>query len=101
MSGLQYTYAADHPAARGHFPDNPVIPGAVLLSDAVQAVGAAMGANCATFRVIAAKFLSFVRPGEAVTVEYASTRDGAEFVCRVEARVVLSGKIAWSGAKDA
>jgi 3-hydroxyacyl-[acyl-carrier-protein] dehydratase len=91
-------YAANHPASEDHFPGNPVIPGAVVLSDAVAAVQAATGAPGAPFCVRSAKFLSFVRPGESVTIEYEGTgASGTDFVCRVDERPVLSGKIVWTG----
>jgi 3-hydroxymyristoyl/3-hydroxydecanoyl-(acyl carrier protein) dehydratase len=54
--------AQDHPAAEGHFPGNPIIPGAVLLAE----VAAAIGGQCRELR--AAKFLRPVRPGERLLI---------------------------------
>lgn len=97
MPSLESIYAADHPAAQGHFPGNPVIPGAVLLSDTVQAVAAALHADASHCRVSLAKFLSFARPGDSMTIDYTDTRgQGAEFVCSVAGRAVLSGKVTWA-----
>ncbi len=38
MSGMQYSLeiSADHPAFAGHFPNFPVLPGAVLLDEALK-----------------------------------------------------------------
>jgi 3-hydroxymyristoyl/3-hydroxydecanoyl-(acyl carrier protein) dehydratase len=30
-SSYEYTIAADHPCFAGHFPDNPIIPGVIIL----------------------------------------------------------------------
>jgi 3-hydroxymyristoyl/3-hydroxydecanoyl-(acyl carrier protein) dehydratase len=53
-------FPADHPAAAGHFPANPIIPGALLLDEVVAIAGE--GRGVAVIR--AAKFLRPVRPGD-------------------------------------
>lgn len=65
---------ADHPAYAGHFPGMPVLPGVVLLDEALHAIGA-----CGTDRawtVTSFKFLSPVTPGESLEIEY-EIADGA------------------------
>ena len=96
MPRLHSALSSDHPAARGHFPGNPVIPGAVLLSDTVRAIAEALGADLSCCRVSAAKFRSFARPGDGMTIDYTGSRDqGAEFTCSVDGRTVLTGNVAW------
>ena len=96
MARLERTFAPDHPAAQGHFPGNPVIPGALLLSETVQAVAAALEIELSQCRIGTAKFLSAARPGDRVTIEFAVSRpDRAEFVCSVAGRTVLTGNVTW------
>jgi 3-hydroxyacyl-[acyl-carrier-protein] dehydratase len=59
-------FPLDDPAAEGHFPGNPIIPGAALLREVVNAVSPARGMICHEIR--SAKFLRPVRPGDQVTI---------------------------------
>jgi 3-hydroxymyristoyl/3-hydroxydecanoyl-(acyl carrier protein) dehydratase len=34
------SFAPDHPTAAGHFPGNPILPGALLLDEVVLAIAA-------------------------------------------------------------
>jgi 3-hydroxyacyl-[acyl-carrier-protein] dehydratase len=80
--------AADHPAANGHFPGNPIIPGAVLLREIVAAIaipGAAPGGDAPWCRGIrSAKFHHPVRPGETIVVSWTARGEGeVRFSCSV------------------
>ena len=59
-------WAADHPAANGHFPGDPIIPGALLLAEALRLAERVTGRDFTRCRVSSAKFPSPCRPGEAV-----------------------------------
>jgi len=76
-------FAPDHPTAAGHFPSNPIIPGALLLDEVVRAVaGDPTGDGEVVIR--AAKFFRPVRPGETVVVRWQSQAAGKiKFECRV------------------
>jgi 3-hydroxymyristoyl/3-hydroxydecanoyl-(acyl carrier protein) dehydratase len=65
----QIVFAADHPAFAGHFPGTPIVPGVLLLAEAIDrlAGGAAPLLDCS--RILSAKFLRPVHPGEVVDVE--------------------------------
>ena len=81
----------DHPASRGHFPGNPVIPGAVLLSEVIQAIEAGLGVGLVPFQIASAKFLRPTRPGDRVLIEFSRTAGGEiRFACAVEGRPVLT-----------
>jgi 3-hydroxymyristoyl/3-hydroxydecanoyl-(acyl carrier protein) dehydratase len=58
--------APDHPAFAGHFPDRPLLPGALLLAEVMEAARAAPGPArrlAAAGTLAAAKFLAPVPPG--------------------------------------
>ena len=74
-------FAADHPAALGHFPGNPIIPGAFLLREIVRAIALAHpGQVCRALS--AAKFLHPVRPGQGVAITWTGAGSGEiRFTC--------------------
>lgn len=76
---------ADHPAYAGHFPGQPILPGVVLLDAALHALASQQGGaeKGGAVQLNAAKFLSPVRPGEALTLHVtASPAGGVRFEIR-------------------
>ena len=63
MATLRQRLRGDHPAAHGHFPGNPVIPAAVLLSETLALIEAGLGMPLAPYRIRRAKFPHPARPG--------------------------------------
>jgi 3-hydroxymyristoyl/3-hydroxydecanoyl-(acyl carrier protein) dehydratase len=87
-------FAADEPSARGHFPGNPIIPGAVLLREVVRAVAADNGMVCSGVR--SARFFHPVRPGDRIVIAWEEKRDGEfAFTCSTASpdRRVLAGTL--------
>ena len=93
MNALEFDFAADHPAARGHFPGNPMIPGAVLLSETLRVVGAALGTDLSRCAVRSAKFPSPSRPGDRVEIDLSASGAAISLVCSVSGRTVLKAEI--------
>ncbi len=88
----ELTIAADHPVYSGHFPDFPILPGAVLLDAALAEIARSRGIDITQWRIASAKFQGAVRPGDALTLEHTAP-DGAtvRFTVRSAARAVASG----------
>jgi 3-hydroxyacyl-[acyl-carrier-protein] dehydratase len=78
---------AAHPAAHGHFPGNPIVPGAVLLTEILAAIPAE------TRGIRSAKFLAPVRPGDCLLIRWRAGRAGEiEFEARLaDGRLALAG----------
>jgi 3-hydroxyacyl-[acyl-carrier-protein] dehydratase len=95
--------AADHPAYAGHFPGMPVLPGVVLLDEALHALEQAAGDGVKLrWQVATAKFQSVVRPGEALTLEHQKLPNGSvRFTIRTADRTVASGIFVSSGPQAA
>jgi 3-hydroxyacyl-[acyl-carrier-protein] dehydratase len=76
-------FAADHATAAGHFPGNPIIPGALLLDEIVHAItGHADNSRAIVIR--SAKFFRPVRPGESILLQWhALANDAISFECHV------------------
>ncbi len=73
-------FASDHPTAAGHFPSDPMIPGALLLDEVVTAIAG----DAKAVKIHAAKFLNVVRPGARVNLRWQALTGGAiRFECRL------------------
>lgn len=91
MPSLQIPLAADHPAFTGHFPGRPIVPGVVLLDQAILLVEAAE-AVCIK-RVAIAKFLSPAGPGEELWLDYTRADRALRFEIRGHDRKIASGRL--------
>jgi 3-hydroxymyristoyl/3-hydroxydecanoyl-(acyl carrier protein) dehydratase len=95
LAAAARSFPPDHPAALGHFPGNPLIPGAVLLAGTLQEIEAGLGVSLSSCRIRSAKFFAPVRPGDRVTIEYSRPRGNAiRFDCKIDGRTVLRGEVA-------
>jgi 3-hydroxyacyl-[acyl-carrier-protein] dehydratase len=85
---------ADHPSAEGHFPDNPVVPAAVLLDEILAIIERAYGGSQLPWAVKSAKFLHPVRPGHQLAIEFTGApAGGIRFRCRLGELEVVSGLV--------
>jgi 3-hydroxymyristoyl/3-hydroxydecanoyl-(acyl carrier protein) dehydratase len=93
---LALSVPTDHPAYVGHFPGQPVLPGVVLLDQALHALAAGQGLDAAVGQLKSAKFPSPVQPGEALSLNYAATEAGIfRFEVLAGDRVAASGVFAF------
>jgi 3-hydroxymyristoyl/3-hydroxydecanoyl-(acyl carrier protein) dehydratase len=82
--------AADHPAFAGHFPDRPIVPGALLIDLAIRAVEQATQRHVAS--IAQAKFLSPALPGEALVLAFDASGNGVRFEIESGDRKLASGR---------
>ena len=78
-----------HPSLGGHFPDHPIVPGVVILNEIMESIREDSSIPIRFLGVPAAKFLSPLRPGEALVIQI--DEDGAgstSFLCTVGTRIV-------------
>lgn len=94
MSTIECFFAPDHPAAQGHFPGNPIIPGAVLLAEALRLIEGELGRSLSPLEIRAAKFFRPTRPGDRVVIEFTGSAPGEiRFACSVRGSKVLDGQL--------
>jgi 3-hydroxymyristoyl/3-hydroxydecanoyl-(acyl carrier protein) dehydratase len=87
-------FSIDHPTGAGHFPGNPIIPGALLLAEVLRCIEQTEGADYTSCNVKAAKFLHPARPGDTVQIVYTRSERGTiEFQCDVAGTKVLTGAV--------
>lgn len=94
-NSLEIDFAADHPTAAGHFPGNPILPGALLLDAVLIAItGGADGNNRAGLSVRSVKFLRAVRPGSRLKIVWEVKGENIQFACSL----AETGETAMTGA---
>ncbi len=102
---LTHEVPPDHPAFAGHFPGQPLLPGALLLAEVLEAVQGvpALAARLGPQPSLgAAKFLAPVRPGSMLTIDLipeTGASRGLRFEVRSAEVVVASGR--WTPSPDA
>lgn len=87
----EFSIPASHPSLPGHFPDNPIVPGVVILQQVEIAFQGWQGDT-----VISAwpqiKFLQPVLPDHKIEVKFdLKNNQQAEFNCTSAGKVVASG----------
>ncbi len=94
MNRASLHFPADHPCGAGHFPGNPIIPGALLMAEALRVIAGEAGIRVEACNVKSAKFFHPVRPGDTVAIEF-SIAPGNEvrFQCAVGDAKVMAGVV--------
>jgi acyl-CoA synthetase (AMP-forming)/AMP-acid ligase II len=94
----------EHPAFAGHFPGQPLLPGALLLSEVLEAIRGvpALSARLGAQPTLgAAKFLAPVRPGSVLVIDLVpetGASRGLRFEVRCDGVLAASGR--WTPAAD-
>ena len=89
------TIPDDHPAFAGHFPGTPIVPGVVLLDEALFAIQTADGLSLAACRIASAKFFHPVGPGATLVVRHQTLANGSiQFDIMDGPRKICSGSLA-------
>lgn len=92
MDHVDIVFARDHPSAAGHFPGNPIVPGALLLSEVIAAWEALIASPVEKTTIKVAKFLSPTRPGDTVSIQFERLNPASvKFNCTVKGMPVMSG----------
>jgi 3-hydroxymyristoyl/3-hydroxydecanoyl-(acyl carrier protein) dehydratase len=91
----EHVVPRDHPAFEGHFPGEPVLPGVVLLAEALALIEADTGIAADGWTLESGKFHGVVGPGARLEfVHRAHGGNGRRFEVREEGRLVASGVLA-------
>lgn len=89
-----WTVPADHPAFPGHFPGRPIVPGVVLLDQAILFAEQLLERQGLNWQVGNAKFFSPVQPLEVLIFALESKPSGSiAFTVRCAERNIASGSL--------
>jgi 3-hydroxyacyl-[acyl-carrier-protein] dehydratase len=88
---------ADHPAFAGHFPGRPIVPGVVLLDEAIQAIAADTG-HTGGWNIASVKFLHPLGPDAHVVIQHETLTSGAiRFDIVQGERIIVTGSLTVRG----
>ena len=95
-------FAGDEPYFEGHFPDGPVVPGAVLLDEAWELLDEGLGGYAGEAEILSAKFPGSAIPDEPCHFRLSASGAGRVRVeCRQADRTVMRATVAaMSGTRD-
>ena len=93
----EFRIRADEPAVDGHFPGNPIVPGAVLLREVLRILSPHPDAALSDIR--SARFFHPVRPGGCMVLRWELQADGniAFRCCTAASGMELAERCAFSG----
>ncbi len=90
---VRRTIAADHPCLPGHFPGDPIVPGAVILDEVTRALREWRQSLHLT-GIPAVKFLAPLRPEQQFAVIFSARSElEFEFSCHHEGQVIARGRL--------
>lgn len=90
-----WTLPPDHPVFAGHFPGHPIIPGALLLDQAVQLASAQLDVPAGSLKIGNAKFLHPAGPGEVLQFAFNRKPNGSIlFTIHSDSTQIATGTLA-------
>ena len=90
--------ARDHPSFEGHFPGHPILPGVLLLAEAMAAIQAATSTAAVDWALDNVKFVGAVEPGARLAIIHGmQPSGGVRFEIRDGERLVASGALSRAG----
>jgi 3-hydroxyacyl-[acyl-carrier-protein] dehydratase len=81
--------APDHPALAGHFPGDPIVPGALLLDEALHSIDP----QATHWRISSVKFHRIVRPDETLQLQWHSEGGQLRLEIRIGEALVMSATL--------
>ena len=82
----------DHPCLAGHFPGNPVVPGTLILQNILRALAEKWPAVRVS-RVVTAKFLAPLKPGEQYSMRITRQPGVVNFECSRNGVLLATGRL--------
>lgn len=113
---VTFEFPREHPALRGHFPGNPVVPAVLILDEVLHRLesaarpdgagvdrraAAAPSVPASCWQIGSAKFHRPVRPGEPLALELEQRHDGGvRFSVRSSGQLIAQGVLRRAGERS-
>jgi|MGYP000941000828 3-hydroxyacyl-[acyl-carrier-protein] dehydratase len=92
MTEIRWTVPAAHPAFAGHFPGRPILPGVVLVDQAMRLAASVITPGLVIRGLGNAKFFQPVTPGTSLLFRYPpATATALRFEIQADERIIASG----------
>lgn len=89
-----FAVARDHPSFDGHFPGAPVLPGVVILAEALARIAQATSIPASAWKIETVKFHGAVAPGAALEITHSANGAQAHrFEVHEGPRLITSGTL--------
>jgi 3-hydroxyacyl-[acyl-carrier-protein] dehydratase len=90
---LVVTIPPGHPSLAGHFPGNPIVPGAVIMAE-ISAAASERFPDLRVKGVRRAKFLAPVKPGQQLQIHLQQRSGGdIDFECTLDTGPCITGSL--------
>lgn len=88
-----FTIQASHPSLKGHFPDNPIVPGVVILDEVINIVKT-LKPELTVTAIPMVKFIHLLMAEQQVTVEITEKSDNKiSFNCTHDETKLVTGQM--------
>ncbi|CAC9588141.1 hypothetical protein [uncultured Gammaproteobacteria bacterium] len=93
MCSLSFSVDSMHPSIPGHFPGNPVVPGAVIIENVIQAFSKLHGVQQVTY-LSTVKFMKPILLNQKITIHFQNVSTGLiSFKCTYGDKVSVLGRL--------
>lgn len=82
----------DHRSLTGHFPDNPVVPGTLILDRVCRVVETHFN-NSTLMEVRKVKFIKPLQVGHPFFIKLKRVSEGLDFTCNQHASLIVNGNL--------
>jgi 3-hydroxyacyl-[acyl-carrier-protein] dehydratase len=90
-------YSLKHPATEGHFDGRPILPGVAILEDVLSEIRSqnrlqGWDFDCNTYKVVSAKFMAPIIPGDHIEVGLTKVNTRINFECKRLPELTVAAK---------
>ena len=95
---MEFTFiiSKSHPSLAGHFPENPLVPGVVILEEVLRNVTKAYD-NIKVKGFPSVKFLLPLKPEQKVNLIFRKNKNLINFECLIDSNIIASGSLKVDG----